>query len=173
VSEAEFSRPLTLAEVAGAPRSFAIRAEPSERAALARRFGLVAIDRLEAEGSVRRHGVDGWRLEAELRADVVQTCVVTLEPFPATLGERFAVDYTGPADAPRREIDLGAGDAEPAPPDGTLDLGETVAQQLALALDPFPRRPGAELPPAASPGTAEGPFAALGRLRPKPGRGGA
>jgi len=173
VSDAEFSRPLALAEVAAAPRSFTISAGPSERAALARRFDVVAIDRLEADGSVRRHGVDGWRLEAELRTAVVQTCVVTLEPFPATVVERFAVDYAAPEAGPGGEIDLAAGDAEPAPPGGVLDLGETVAQQLALALDPFPRRPGAELPPAATSEKPPGPFAALGRVRPKPGSGGA
>jgi hypothetical protein len=45
-----------------------------------------------------------------------------------------------------------------------IDLGEATTEQLALALDPFPRKPGAEIPPEAKE-APEGPFAALGRIR--------
>jgi hypothetical protein len=48
--------------------------------------------------------------------------------------------------------------------DGIADLGEAVAEQLALALDPYPRAPDAELPPEAN-DEAAGAFAALAALR--------
>ena len=168
-AESEFARPLTLAEAERAPRRFAVEADPLEREALAQRFGLPRIDRLAAEGTIRRHG-RGWRLEARLTAEVVQVCVVTLEPFPTAIAEDFVVDYAaeeGPGQ--RGEIDLAGDDAEPAPTGGILDLGEAVAQQLALALDPFPRRPGAAL--QAGPDAPAGPFAVLGRLKPGGGDG--
>ncbi len=160
----EFSRPVEL--TGGVPIGFRIDAGRRERAALAARFGLVGLDRLDADGTLVRHGDGSWALEATLRADVVRTCVVTLEPFAQALSERFAVVYAPDARARRPEIDLAADDAEPLPSDGRLDVGEAVAQQLALALDPFPRRPGAELPATATE-PAAGPFAVLAR---RPGR---
>jgi hypothetical protein len=48
---------------------------------------------------------------------------------------------------------------------GAVDMGEALAQQLSLALDPYPRAPGAELPAEATDGGAHGPFAALAKLK--------
>ena len=48
--------------------------------------------------------------------------------------------------------------------DGTLDLGEAAAEQLALALDPYPRAPDAVMPDISDEQAAH-PFAALERLR--------
>lgn len=47
---------------------------------------------------------------------------------------------------------------------GMLDLGEAAAEQLGLALDPYPRAPGAVLPEIED-DSDEGPFGALGALR--------
>jgi uncharacterized metal-binding protein YceD (DUF177 family) len=89
----------------------------------------------------------------------------------AGIAENFTVIY-GPVEE-SSEIVLD-GDAEPVEPldDGMIDIGEAVAQQLSLALDPFPRAPGATLEQEAdlsdhSP--RESPFAALAKLR-KPGQ---
>jgi hypothetical protein len=54
-------------------------------------------------------------------------------------------------------------------PEGSLDIGEAVAQELAVALDPYPHAPGAALesawqPEAAAEESAK-PFAALEKLR--------
>jgi hypothetical protein len=49
---------------------------------------------------------------------------------------------------------------------GIADLGEALAQQLSLALDPYPRTPGAELPDEYRADGASGPFAVLRKLRP-------
>ena len=49
-------------------------------------------------------------------------------------------------------------------PGATIDLGEATVEQLALALDPFPRKPGIALPEEAAeapdtPIRCAGPFA--------------
>ena len=62
------------------------------------------------------------------------------------------------------ELDLEAEDEIPY--EGTsIDLGEAASEQLALALDPFPRKPGAELPGSVGPHES-GAFAALAKLLP-------
>jgi uncharacterized metal-binding protein YceD (DUF177 family) len=136
----EFSRPLRLEGRQGR-LDFAIAAEPAELGALAARFSLEAIERLEASGSVRARPGGGWRLALQLRAEVVQTCVVSLEPVVTAITEPVQIDFL-PANRPGHaiEIDLDAeDDAEPLPEDGVLDVGEIAAQHLSLALPPFPR----------------------------------
>ena len=55
--------------------------------------------------------------------------------------------------------------------DGRIDLGALTAESLALALDPYPKKPGVEFEPPAVDGTSEGesPFAVLSRLRERDG----
>jgi uncharacterized metal-binding protein YceD (DUF177 family) len=160
----EFSRPVPafdLPEVA----VHRIAAGPAERAALAARFGLLALDRLEAEIRLRPIA-RGVRLEAEFEAEVVQECVVTLEPVANRVGERFTLVF-GEAPAGADEDNV----VEPIEGE-TLDLGETVAQQLSLALDPYPRAPGAAIDPAwTEDASAASPFAALAKLRRPEGEG--
>jgi uncharacterized metal-binding protein YceD (DUF177 family) len=156
----EFSRPVAIGALSE-EEVHRIEATPAERAAIARRFGLRALDRLDAEVRLAPLG-RGIRLEAALDADVVQDCVVSLEPVPSRVTDRFTLVY---GEAP-------AGDEESVvePLEGdTIDIGEAVAQQLSLALDPYPRAPGAAVEPRwTGEGAADGPFAALAKLK-KPG----
>ncbi len=55
-TQPEFSRTVRVDTLAGSPRQLSIGANEEERAALAKRFGLVAIERLSAEASIRRNG---------------------------------------------------------------------------------------------------------------------
>lgn len=165
----EFSRPVEW-RAGGKPRiSLTIRAIAEERAALARRLALLTLDDLEATVVIRLLA-GGTRLElsGRLRAAVSQSCVVTLAPVESVIDEEFVVVYA-PPDAATDELVMGlAGDDswdEPWPGD-VLDVGEAVAQQLALAIDPYPRAPGAQLPPATSDDGAtvvRRPFAGLSR----------
>lgn len=168
----EFSRQIDGLRLAAGGETQRIVAKPEERAGLAKRFDLLALDRLEAKVKLTPMAGGYYRLAAEFEADLVQACTVTLEPVPARLVETFTLTY-GPV-AEFGEISLD-GDTEPVEPldDGMIDIGEAVAQQLSLALDPFPRAPGVEIESAtASSGETprESPFAALGRLR-KPEQG--
>lgn len=164
-----FSRPLRIHEVPPAGLVVPIVADPAERAAIAAELDLVSLDRLEATLTVRptRRGV---RVEGEMSADVVQSCVVTLEPVAATVREAIAIAFAPPEGEPKVEIDLGTGDSDlPDPLEGdAIDLGALVQEHLALGLDPYPRLPGAvfeaSAPPPSEP-ERRSPFADLEKLK--------
>jgi uncharacterized metal-binding protein YceD (DUF177 family) len=153
----EFSRPLKVEEIGNSTQRRTIEAKEAERQRLAERFGLLALDRLSAEIELRRQAGNVIHAEGRLVADVIQSCVVTLEPVPAHIEADFACSFEpGPADD--ADIDPLAGEEIEFIEDGQIDLGETVAQQLAVALDPYPRAPGAQWPEG---GTGEGPAAPI------------
>ena len=160
----EFSRPVVLARLGADRFRQQIAATEAERAALARRFCLVALDRLSASVSLARHGEDMFLLRAEFDAEFVQSCVVTLDPVSGAVSEQFTLLF-GPPDAEAAAAGTVGDDVafEPLVRD-VIDIGEAVAQEFSLALPPFPRSPhvddGAE-PPAPD---ESGPFAVLSRF---------
>lgn len=140
----EFSRPERIDTIGAGERSVTIAADPAERAALATRFGLVSIDRLEASVSVRREAA-GIAVRGRVAADVVQACSVTDEPIAVTLDEPVAllfVEGTAAGEDEEFELDEDALDTILFE-GGAVDLGEAAAETMALALDPFPRGPNA------------------------------
>jgi uncharacterized metal-binding protein YceD (DUF177 family) len=142
----EFSRLYRLDSLSAEPVRVEIEAGPEEREALARRFGLVALDALAGEAELRRSG-DSATAAGRLRARVTQSCVASGEPVEAELAEDFRVDFRPlPADGrPEEEVELGEGELDVTfYEDGAIDLGEAVAQSLLLGLDPYPRSPAAE-----------------------------
>ena len=124
---------------------FLVEATQEERAALAARMGLEAVLALSCQFSLRRMRLHGGEVaavhaQAALRARVTQTCVVSLEPFEAEVAEDFTVRFV-PEGSEREDVDIE--DEDEIPYAGiAIDLGEAAAEQLALALDPFPRKPG-------------------------------
>jgi uncharacterized metal-binding protein YceD (DUF177 family) len=164
----EFSRPVDTARLKGEEQQvYDIAATSAERAGLARRFGLEALDRLEARVRLSRVAGGYVRLAAELSADVVQTCVATLEPVASRVEDAFALLYGAVEEEGEVVLDNEAETVEPLD-GGTIDIGEAVAQQLSLALDPYPRSPeaaGAAGEPAAVP--QDSPFAVLAPLAKK------
>jgi uncharacterized metal-binding protein YceD (DUF177 family) len=161
---AEFARPVDVNRLRAGEGVYDIVASPEERAALARRFDLLALDRLEAQVRLERLAGGLLRLAAALLAEVVQACVATLEPVRAQIDERFTLLYRSGVTAGEKAVVL-SGAEEPVEPlsGDTLDSGEAVAQQLSLALDPYPRAPGAT--PAAPADTLNSPFAALAKWK--------
>jgi uncharacterized metal-binding protein YceD (DUF177 family) len=139
-----------------------VEASSEERAAIAERLGIVSVDALRCRFDLHRELAGTVHATGTLRATVVQTCVVSVEAFETTVDEDFVVNFV-PAGSESEELDLDAEDEIPYA-DGVLDLGEATTEQLALALDPFPRKPGATLPEDGG-AVAEGPFAALQNLR--------
>jgi len=144
---AEFSRIVRINELGDGARERLIEADADERAALARRFGLRGIDRLEA----RLHVVPeagGALVRGQLVADLVQACVATEEDVPARIDLPFAVRYVRGLDdhaGADDEVELSEADCDVLPlEDERIDLGEAVAQTLALNLDPYPRAPDAD-----------------------------
>lgn len=173
----EFSRPIPRERLDGQVITEEISATPQERAALARRFRLAGLDLLRATAIIEpAEGADGkaglLRLSGHLSAEVRQACVVSLAPVARRVEEDFTLLYSlepGPtpgAEAVEVVVDPEAEEPpEPLGPGG-LDLGEAVAQQLAGALDPYPRAPGAAFEEAPEPpGVAGRGFAVLEALR--------
>jgi uncharacterized metal-binding protein YceD (DUF177 family) len=140
----EFSRRFLRERLGGAPRVEQLVADAAERAALSARFGLVALDRLEAD--VRLEAVpDGIACRGRLKAAVVQACVVSGEPVAALVDVPFDLLFAREEALPAElELDAEALDRLPLE-NGWADIGEAVAQTLALALDPYPRAPDGSL----------------------------
>jgi hypothetical protein len=170
---AEFSRPIAVEQIGPQETVREIAANVAERARLAERFGLLGLDRLVATVRLRRGRAGLVLLEGHFEADAVQACVVTLEPVPANLAVDFAVTFG--AAAPTQGGTVVVGFDQEDPPEeivnGRIDLGETVAQQLAVALDPYPRSAAAAASTEGALGDASagpkpaGPFAALNAWR--------
>jgi uncharacterized metal-binding protein YceD (DUF177 family) len=163
----EFSRPIRLAPE---PREVTLEADAAERAALTARFGILGLGELRATLRLQPEPGGSVRARGRLVAQVEQACVVTLEPVAQKVDVPLDLRILEDGEVP--------GDDDPDSPDeiesegGVVDLGEAVAEQLALALDPYPRAPGAELPaldppePAEAPAPARpNPFAKLAKLR--------
>lgn len=141
----EFSRRYTLDSIGSAPRTVTIEADADERAALAKRFDLIALDALTAQ-AVLTAVAGGVEARGTIHAALAQACVVTSDPVPATIDEPFALRFI--ADMPSGDgddeegLELSDADCDVLPLDGSaIDLGEAAAQTLGLALDPFPRSP--------------------------------
>jgi uncharacterized metal-binding protein YceD (DUF177 family) len=162
----EFSRPVRLGPET---RELVLEATEAERAALAGRFGILGIGALTARLRLEPEPGGSVRARGRLRAEVEQACVVTLDPVAQSVDASLDLRILEEGEAP--------GDDDPESPDeiesqgGLVDLGEAVAEQLSLALDPYPRVPGAELPPLDPPEpepevpARPNPFAKLAKLR--------
>ncbi len=157
----EVSRPLALDRVGPAGIKMLVQADPAELPAVAARLGIPACQSLRCEFRLRRIG-EVIEAQGDLAASLTQQCVVSLDDFDGMMQDHFVVHF----------VPAGTEDDEPEPdaPDqipfegSMVDLGEAMVEQLALSLDPYPRRPGAELPAeAAEP--AQGAFAALASLQ--------
>lgn len=140
----EFSRPLRTEQVGLGGLDITVEANDAERAALADRLKLPAVRALSCR--FRLHPTPGGAFAAEgwLAATVTQTCVVSLEDFDAAVMEHFTVRFVPPC-TESSDVDPDSEDEIPFA-HGVIDLGEAATEQLALALDPWPRKPGAVLP---------------------------
>jgi hypothetical protein len=163
-----FSRKMKVGTVGTIAVERQIEANVAECAALAKEFDLPAIASLAGIFNLTSTAGAGGVIEAtlQLAAKVTQICVVSLEPFEANVAETARLRFI-PATALREESDIAELDPETLEgPDelpyagDMVDLGAALAEQLALALDPYPRKPGAELPAGSSSG-APNPFAIL------------
>ena len=164
----EFSRTVDIRHLGERPHH--IEASPEERVKLAERLEIEAIERLEADLALSGEGA-AILASGHFAADVVQTCAVSGEPFAVSIAEPLALRFAPPAamHRPEEEIELDADACDEIEFDGgTIDLGEAVAQSLALAIDPYATGPEADAVRAAvgiSDESASGPFAALAALK--------
>lgn len=170
MSAPEFPRPFDVRQCEG--RSVVLTATAAERAALAERFDLVRIDRLEARLLLAREGA-AMTASGTLSAGLVQACAVSAEDLPVSVEEELALRFVPAAAAPKGDVELEIDSADPdeIEYEGTvIDLGEAVAQSLGLAIDPFATGPQADAARERLRSESDSPFAALAAL--KHGQGG-
>lgn len=147
-----FSYAVNVGHVSGNPVAVRLEADEREREALARTWEVTAIHSLSAEFQVQRWKRDGVRVSGTVRAEVEQPCVVTLEPVFQTIDEPVSALFVPEGSRLARMTPDGEGEivveAEgpdmPEPFSGdSIDLGAVAAEFVAMAINHYPRKPGA------------------------------
>lgn len=154
-----------------------VTASEAERRRLAAAYDLVDVAALSATAALTPGPRGSIEVEGRVVADIVQTCVVSLVPVPQHIDEAFHLRFVRASDAapaPKPGAEVVIDPAMPDPPeilDGqTIDVGALAEEAFVLAIDPYPRAPGAALPPEATETpdrTADSPFAVLAGLADK------
>ena len=159
----EFSRPLQVDRVPALGCHERLAAGEKECAALAKRFDIPRIHSLGGLLKVVPWRGGGLKITGTLNARVDQVSIISLETFTSDL--EFAIEryFLSPrAGQPTAEEDVDVIE------NGSVDLGEILAESMALELDPYPRREGEvfndleELPESAK----VSPFTSLSKLKP-------
>lgn len=156
----------------------ALRPDEAERAQIASACGVRGFGRLEADLTLKRWRRDGVELRGEIRAIVLQDCVITLEPLENEIREEVLMTFLPENSRLSRRQDESTGELvlDPEGPDlpesfsgETIDLWPVVVECLVLAIDPFPRAPGAALDQGdigqEAQSREESPFSALKALK--------
>jgi uncharacterized metal-binding protein YceD (DUF177 family) len=175
----EFSHVVEVDRIGPQGLQMQLEADQAARVTVARQLRILGVLSLKADLKLAPEAKAGhFRLTGQIEAQVEQACVVTLEPVRQQISEGFIRRF-GPETEARPEAKPGEDEAEWLDPDaddppdpvigGQIDLGEVVAEELALGLDPYPRKPGAAVPDtyreAAEEGAKISPFAALAKLK--------
>jgi hypothetical protein len=169
-SEWPWSRPLRWTDIVAGGMSITISTVEADRLSAAEGLDVEAIKSLVADLEMHPW-LDGVEVRGVLRACVIRTCGVSLEPFEESVDEPLVLRFVpvGSPNAPSPpqgdvELDLEADDPPDSIAGDAVDLGDCLIEQLALALSPFPRKPGVEFQPPTMTGSLS-PFSALLRLR--------
>ena len=163
------SLPLRVADLPNhAGIDFQIIPDAEARKALAEQLDLLRLRKLTFTGRLRPEGRHDWRLDGDLGATAVQTCVITQDPVttrvdtPVTRLFLRKIEEIEASESEMPDDDS----IEPLPAE--LDLGVVMAEALSIALPDYPRAEGATIPQEFSdPGPDErpNPFAALAALK--------
>lgn len=142
-------------------RDITVQADAAECRAIAERLGLPALHALTCRLHLQAGPGGRPAAQGQMQARLRQVCVLTLEEFDAAIDAPFTLVFVPSGLA---ADDLDAEDEDEVEYEGNaIDLGEAAVQQLALMLDPYPRKPGAVLPDSSD--APDNPFAALNALK--------
>jgi uncharacterized metal-binding protein YceD (DUF177 family) len=148
---AEFSYRVKVGHVSANPVQVRVAADARERDGLAALWEVEAVNRLEAELQIARWKKDGVRIKGHVSGEIVQACVVTLEPVVSTIEQDIDQIYVPEGSKLARIVLDGAGEMvlDPDGPDlpepfagDTIDAGALIAEFAALGIDPYPKKPG-------------------------------
>jgi uncharacterized metal-binding protein YceD (DUF177 family) len=151
-----------------------ITANAEQRAAIAALGGLRAVASASASFDLVPVSNNRVKVTGRIRANVGQTCVVSLDPIDNEIDETIDLVFAPPSQIPEMADlvvdDLPPGVEPPDPPEpierGMIDLGRVATDALFLALDPYPRKPDAVFDLPVEPDDPdEHPFAALKALK--------
>ena len=163
MSALELSHPIPADRVGALGLTVTVEASAAECAAIARRLLIPSVESVQCRWSLRPAPGGVVEADGSLRARLHQECVVSLDAFAVDVVEEFAVRFVPAGDESEEADDPDVPDELPIT-DGTLELGEATVEQLALTLDPYPRKPGAVLPEDVTP-VPDNPFGALAKFR--------
>jgi hypothetical protein len=165
--------PITVAQIPDTGLHREIEADPAARAAMAEVAGLREVLAASASLDITPRGRGCFHVGGHVRARIGQTCVITLDPIENDINEPIDLIFAPSEQIPElAELvdEAAASEVEiPDPPEpienGAIDLGRIATDALFLAIDPYPRRPGAVYePPVAAADPDDHPFAALKAL---------
>ena len=171
-----YSLPFELTALSERGAELSLLLDSAERSRIAAWLGAIDLPRLAATVRLSRMDDGVYRYEADLTAEVVQACVVTLEPVPSVHAGTAVRLFRVRAKPSRRqkqeaEVDLAADDDE-APEvlsSSLLDVAAPVLEELSLMLAPYPRAPGVKFEaPKDEPEAKDSPFAVLAKLKGPP-----
>ena len=175
---AAFSYRIKVGNVSHNPIELRITADERQRTALAKLWDILGVEALSAELKLRRWKKDGVKVFGTVHAEVTQACVVTLDPVPEVIDEEFDELFAPEGSALARipANDQGEIMIDPDGPDipetfigDTIDVGAVVSEIVAMALDPYPRKPDVEFGGHVQGGAIEekkpSPFAVLKNLK--------
>lgn len=161
--------PVAVEDVSETGEHFDLTADPQTRAAIAKVAGLRDLARLEANFDVSRQGSGGLRVAGHIAATVGQTCVVTLEPVANEVAEEVDLRFVPQAPVVESDVTVLKADESEYETEpligGVVDLGALATEFLILALDPYPRKPGAVFQSPPDTVAGESPFSALAALK--------
>ena len=159
-----YSEPVRLHQVGSGVKRI-LEPDAAARARIVKALDLASLDAFTAEMELVPVPA-GWRLSGRVRASLAQTCGITLEPLPLEIDAPFVLTLAEAVEEDSDEIIITLDDESPdLIENGQVDLGQYAVEQLALRLDPFPRKPGAEFIQPPEPAEIS-PFAVLKQLRP-------
>jgi uncharacterized metal-binding protein YceD (DUF177 family) len=150
-----FSYPVKVSTLSASAVDLRLDADADALAALARLWNVMEVRKLHAELQVARWKKDGIRVKGRVIADLVQECVVTLEPVESHIDEPVEATFVPDGSKLARALTLEAAEMvlDPEGPDlpdvfagDTIDLGQTVTEHAAMAIEPYPRKPGVAFP---------------------------
>ena len=156
----------------GTGKTGRIEATEAECAAAAKALDLLECKKLGLAYNLKAMPVTGFRMRAEVSAEVVQACVVTTEPVASSVREEVDADLIPASTASRQEGEITFDPlteiTQETYADGRIDLGQYAFELLSTAIDPYPRKPGAEfVEPGAGDKAKLSPFAVLAKLKEK------
>jgi uncharacterized metal-binding protein YceD (DUF177 family) len=164
------SRRLPSVSIPKAGKTVRLQANSTELQQIVAHLDLASCEQMSADLTLVPGRGDTIHVTGSVKSSLHQTCVITLEPFAVSIDEIVDVRFAPPeklGPISKAEVERTLEDEDPPEPldNGSIDVWALAIDHIAVALDPYPRKPGAELPSETATPTKENPFAALLALK--------